>query len=64
MATDTSEAGALWDAGVRNPLVHLRFRVRVYPDRFFTGGEDEGYFTRNAGIHRFESCREKTSSRG
>ena len=48
MATDTSGAGALWDAGVRNPLGQLHFRVRVYPDRFFTGGEDEGYFARNA----------------
>jgi hypothetical protein len=44
MATDTSGAGALWGAGVRNPLVQLHFRVRMYPDRSFAGGEDEGYF--------------------
>ena len=34
-ATDTSGAGALWDAGVRNPLVQLHFRVRMYPDRTY-----------------------------
>jgi len=32
-ATDTSGAGALRDAEVRNPLVQQHIRVRMYPDR-------------------------------
>jgi hypothetical protein len=32
-ATDTSGAGVLRDAGVRNPLVQQDFRVHMYPDR-------------------------------
>ena len=31
-------------------------------ETLLAGGEDKGYFAYHAGIHRFESCHEKTLS--